>query len=266
MKSFFRNVRLSSINKICLAGLFIAISVICQKVIAVNYIPFIPFLRISFGGPAIIIFSSLLLGPWYGLLIGALSDVLGYFVFDMSSFAYFPTITFIYALLGFMPYFIFRLLRTIKSDKTLWMILSIFMVICVVGVTIFLWTNNTLKLYGSVHEINLLIRIIIPSSMFFLFGILLMLMILFDRHSKKLNTEKQINSIQLSLSLLIIELFIMVLFGSLMKGIAFGFQTFWVILLCQIIVMFVNVPLSYFIISLLSNIIQKRFKQKETSI
>ena len=94
--------RLSLTSKICLAAIFIVLATICQKVVAINYIAVIPFLRISFGGPAIIIFSSILLGPWFGLLVGLGSDVLGYFIFDPKNNAFFPQITAIYALLGFV--------------------------------------------------------------------------------------------------------------------------------------------------------------------
>ena len=75
-------VSLAPIQKICLAGLFIALTTILQKVIAINYLAFAPFIRVSLGGPALIIFSSILLGPIYGLFVGMASDVLGYFIFD----------------------------------------------------------------------------------------------------------------------------------------------------------------------------------------
>ena len=63
---------LKPIQKICLSGLFIALTVILQKVIAINYIPVIPFVRVSMGGPALIIFSSVFFGPIYGMIIGML--------------------------------------------------------------------------------------------------------------------------------------------------------------------------------------------------
>ena len=75
-------IDLSITKKICLSGIFIALVVIFNKVIALNYIPIIPFVRISFGSIALLIFASIVLGPFYGLVIGAAADVLGYFVFE----------------------------------------------------------------------------------------------------------------------------------------------------------------------------------------
>ena len=101
------NRKLSLTSKICLAAIFMVLATICQKVLAINYIPIVPFLRISIGGPAIIIFASIFLGPWFGLLVGAGSDILGYLVFDPKNNAFFPQITAIYALLGFASFFVF---------------------------------------------------------------------------------------------------------------------------------------------------------------
>ena len=71
---------LTIVQKICLAGIFIPLIAIFQKVFAINYIAVIPFVRISFGGPALIIFASVLLGPWFGLFVGAMSDIVGFFI------------------------------------------------------------------------------------------------------------------------------------------------------------------------------------------
>ena len=81
---------LSLVQKICLAGIFIPLVAIFQKVFAINYISIIPFVRISFGGAALIIFSSILLGPWFGLFVGAMSDIVGFFIFDPKMFGAMP--------------------------------------------------------------------------------------------------------------------------------------------------------------------------------
>ena len=75
-------------QKICLAGLLTALATILQKVLAINYLAALPYFRISFGAPAVIVFASIFLGPFYGAAVGAFSDILGYFAFDMSTFPY----------------------------------------------------------------------------------------------------------------------------------------------------------------------------------
>lgn len=262
MKSFFPRNNLDQISKIAFAGLFIAIAVILQKVLAINYIPIIPFVRISPGGPAIIIFASILLGPWYGLLVGAASDVIGYALFDASGFGFFPTITLIYAVLGLLPYFVFSLFKKVRSNKLSLIFIIAFMAICLTIVSIFLFLNNTLTLFSKTYDITLLMKILIPSLMLLLFVCLLLFIILYNRRVRANNENLPLYPAQTSFALIIVELVVMVIFGSLMKAIAFGFETFWVILFSQLIIMFVNIPLNTIVITILVKVISKHFLKK----
>ena len=109
-------------QKICLAGLLTALATILQKILAINYLAALPFFRISFGAPAVIVFASIFLGPFYGAAVGAFSDILGYYAFDMSSFGYMPQITLIYLLLGLSAYFVYFLIVKLKNDKLIFII------------------------------------------------------------------------------------------------------------------------------------------------
>lgn len=262
MKSFFPRNNLDQISKIALAGLFIAIAVILQKVLAINYITIIPFVRISPGGPAIIIFSSILLGPWYGLLVGAASDIIGYALFDASGFGFFPTITLIYAVLGLLPYFIFSLFKKVRSNKISLSFIIAFMIISLTIVSVVLFANDTLTLFSNAYSITLLMRILIPSIMLLLFVCLLVFIIWYNRKVRASNEDLPLYPAQTSFALIIVELFVMVIFGSLMKAIAFGFETFWVILFSQLIIMFVNIPLNTIIITILVKVMSKHFLKK----
>ena len=244
--------RLSLTSKICLAAIFIVLATICQKVVAINYIAIIPFLRISFGGPAIIIFSSIVLGPWFGLLVGLGSDVLGYFIFDPKSNAFFPQITAIYALLGFASFFIFMFVKKLIGEKVIKVVAPTFIVLALAAVIITIWLVPSLKLYGTTYTLVLWQKISITSLLVVLSAGLVAFVILYARKNKDINVY------QVSFALLLIEILIMVIFGTLMKGFAFGFATYPVILLCQIIVLFINVPLNTILISLLSKIIKRK--------
>ena len=246
------NNKLSLTSKICLAATFMVLATICQKILAVNYIPIIPFLRISFGGPGIIIFSSILLGPWFGLLVGLGSDVLGYFIFDPKNNAFFPQITAIYALLGFASFFVFLLVKKLIGEKIIKIVFPTFIVLALVGVIIPVWIAPELQLYGSTYVLELWQKISITAGLVILSIVLFVFVIIFAKKNHNVNVYKT------SFALLLIEITVMVMFGTLMKGSAFGFATYPVILLCQIIVLFVNVPLNTVLISLLSDIIKRR--------
>ena len=263
LKGLF-NYRLSVTQKICLAGLFIAIVTILQKIFAINYIPIIPFLRISLGGPAIIIFSSIFLGPIYGMAIGAASDVLGYFLFDPKSMSFFPQITAIYAVLGLVSYFIFWLFKNIKNVKLMLIIEGVSFAAILAGITVYLFLNANLQLYGNSYMLELWQKILIPSAMFVLLAGLFVTSILFERRYKK--DLLAMNPVAISFSCFVIEVLVMILFGTLMKGLAFGFKTYPMILICQLVVMAINIPLNTWLIILLLRVTNRYSNQEEHSI
>ncbi len=250
--------RISLTSKICLSGLLIALDVILQKVVAINYIAVVPFLRLSLGGPAIVIFASIFLGPWFGLLIGAAGDLLGYLIFDPKTMGFFPQITAIYALLGLLAYFIFALIKHLKNNALAYSLLGLTILAGLTFVTLYLCLNNELQLYSSTYEVTPLMRILVPSLMGVFAIAMFIFAILLDKKKGKTNNSL-FSYPQLALGLLIIEVIVMVMFGTLMKGLAFGFATYPVILITQIITLFFNVPLNTFLISMLLRITRKYY-------
>ena len=256
------NVKISPIQKITFSGLLIAVVIILQKILAINYIPVVPFLRISLGGPALIIFSSLFLGPIYGLFIGAASDVLGYFIFDPKANAFFPQITAIYAVLGLVSYFVFLLFKLIKNKTLMLIIEGATFIGLLVFITLYLCLNTNLQLYSSTYEVQLWQKIVIPIVLFILLSLLFISSIIFDKKSEKWNLV--LSPINISFSCFVIEVTVMVMFGTLMKGFAFGFATYPMILLTQIIVLFINVPLNTWLLILLFRVTNRFYNKPET--
>ena len=242
MAKFKGLIDLSIVQKIALAGIFIILIALFQKVFAVNYIPVLPFVRISFGGPALIIFSSILLGPWFGLLVGAASDIIGFYIFDpkLMGTAPFFQITFIYALLGFASYFIYKFVCLIKSERNMLLIESIFFGLSLVGITLFsiLYKNPAFLLWH---------RILVPVVAVILLVITLFSQIYLNKYFNK--KEMEVSPIHVGFASFIIEISIMITFGVAMKTWAFGSGLFLIILISQVIVAFFNIPLNTFFVS-----------------
>ena len=249
---------LKPIQKICLTGLFIALTAILQKVIAINYIPIVPFVRLSLGGPALIIFASIFLGPIYGLIVGAASDLFGYFIFDPKTMSFFPQITLIYALLGFASYFVFVLVKKLKNEKLGFVIETLSLAALATGVSLFFVLNNQVTLYFTTYTIELWQKIVIPVLLFSLFGVLILVLFLLRKRFKDFKTD--MNIWQVSFACFVIEITIIVLFGSLMKALAFNFN-FFIIAICQIVVLFFNVPLNTFFVEMFMKL-TNRFKNE----
>lgn len=247
MKTNAFGYQIKPLVKICLAGLFIALTAILQKVTAINYIPIVPFLRLSLGGPALIIFSSLMLGPFYGLLIGAASDLFGYLIFDPKSMALMPQITCIYALLGFGSYFVFLLFKKLKNYKLAMTVEGIIFGLLAIGVSLYFSLNDSIVLYSKTYNLELWQKIGIPCVVILCLSVLFLATLII--HKKVDSAKICIGIWHLSISLFVIELVIMVLFGSAMKAWAFNFD-FFTIMICQIIVLFFNVPINTIFLSI----------------
>ncbi len=243
--------KLPIVQKIALAGLFTALACILNKVVAINYITMVPFVRVSFGGPAVIIFASLLLGPLFGGLVGGLSDILGYFIFDIRAFPYAPWITITYILLGMLPYFIFWLVKKIKNKTVMASITYGVMGLLFVLLSLFIVLNDSIVWFSHTYTLNLALKISLPILMFILFVFIIVFNILFEKSFKKRTDVNKLpfNIYQLSFALFIIEIVIMVIFGSFMKSILFGVELYPIIVLFQSMTMFFNIPINTFIIS-----------------
>lgn len=238
--NLFFGFPLKVVTKVAFAGIFIALACIFNKVVAINYIPIVPFVRISFGGPAIIIFASFLLGPIYGALIGGFSDILGYLIFDIKAYPYFPSITLTYVLLGLCSGILLYFAPKIKNIKLSRIIIYLSFSLIYILVTLYVTLNDTVQLFDNVLVIDLWIKITIPLLALLLFASLIIFIEFINKKMK--NKDLVINVFALTLMLFILELFVMTIFGSLMKAIAFGLDAFLVILIFQLGALFFNIP------------------------
>lgn len=105
-------IRYSSIQKIVLAAMMLALATLATVIAKMVSIPMFRFASVSFA-PALIMFSSLAFGPLYGAIVGAGSDVLGAFILPTG--AYNPIYTVIAALWGILPWLLLFLTKRWRS-------------------------------------------------------------------------------------------------------------------------------------------------------
>ena len=255
MKFALIKTNLSIIQKICLSGLFIALVVILQKVVAINYLGFAPFVRISFGGPALIIFASILLGPIYGAFIGMASDLLGYLIFDPRMYPPYLQITAIYTVLGFVSYFIFSFIFSIKNRKALSIVEIIVLSLIWAAVSVYVIVSEKITLFSSTYDVPILTKVLVPSIL----GVMFIGIILFSILLKSRDDNIYLSPLHICFGSFICDFFILVIFGSIMKAWAFGFATFLAIILCQAMVMFVNIVLDTLFITTFQRFARKYY-------
>lgn len=255
MKIQFIKTNLTVIQKICLSGLFMAIAVILQKVVAINYLAFAPFVRVSLGGPALIMFGSVLLGPIYGLFIGIASDLLGYFIFDASGYPPFLQITAIYAVLGFVSYFVFSLVYSLKNTKALTIIEIAFVSLIWIVISLFMLLNNQIKLFSTTYDLTVLSKVLVIS----ISGVIFLSIVLLSNLVKPKDGSIYASPLHICFASFICDFFVLVLFGSVMKAWAFGFATFVAIIISQALVMSFNVFIDTFFISTFQHFCKKYY-------
>jgi len=222
---------LSLTQKICLTGLLVALTTILQKVIAINYLAALPFFRLSFGAPALIVFASIFLGPFWGAAVGVFSDILGYFAFDVSSYAFKPQISLIYLVLGFVSFFVYKLISKSDIKKTF-----LIEVIVLLGFLIFVSCYLIFFFDCSIYA-----KIFIPLGL----TISVVILLIFQNVYRRKNMS--IPVVNISFSYLICDFLVLLIFGSLMKAWAFSIyydsfiSLFILVFATQSLVLIVNV-------------------------
>lgn len=83
--------------------MLLVLDVLATHIIRTPVLGSLPFLRLSLG-PALVIYASLLLGPFYGAIVGGVGDLLGIFIFSGIEGEINYLITIVYTLLGILPY------------------------------------------------------------------------------------------------------------------------------------------------------------------
>ncbi|MDD3656493.1 MAG: folate family ECF transporter S component [Atribacterota bacterium] len=98
-----------STRNISLVSILVAMSIILSRIASIRIaVGGVEGIRIGFGKLPIIL-GSFIMGPFYGGLIGAISDFLGYLIQPIGP--YIPHFTVISALCGILPVVLFRMLR-----------------------------------------------------------------------------------------------------------------------------------------------------------
>ena len=183
------------------------------------------------------------------------SDLLGYIAFDIKAYPLYPQITAIYALLGFASYFIFSLVSSIKSRKLMLGIEIVSLAAIWVAVSLFVILSNSITVMSTTQQIAPIVKILVPIISGLIFAGIIVFSVLY-----KGKDEKPVFSpLHICFASFICDFFIIVLFGSLMKALSFGTETFVAIILCQALVMFFNVMLDTAFISVFQKYTKKYF-------
>lgn len=239
-------MKLSIVHKICLTGLLLALTIICTRLLSIQNIPIIPFVRISFG-PALIIFSSLLLGPLCGAIVGAGSDILGIVLFPNSlGYGINPFFTIVYGLLGIFPWVIYYFVKNIKNKKITAISMFSFMFALWVFILVFLMSHDQISVMGKEYIFEVWHKWLIIGLSFAL-SIATGLAIYFTNKmmERKFNDD-DIKTYSIAICCLICEVILMLILNSIVKTFVYEVD-FLFVFFAQAVVFFIDVPLNTFV-------------------
>lgn len=151
-----------SVRNIVYMSLLIALTIILTRITSIHLVfGGVEYARIGFGAFPVI-FGSILLGPKYGLIIGALGDVIGYHLNPMGP--YLPHFTLIAALNGLLPGLLFKLLRYKTDLGRFILIIVITQILCSALLTPYtLWALFKIPLIVTMPQRLITLLITVPA-------------------------------------------------------------------------------------------------------
>ena len=236
-------MKISPVQKITLAALLLALTIILTRITPLQNFPLIPWVRISLG-PALIIYSSILLGPLYGAIVGAGSDILGIVLFPNAlGYGINPLFTLVYGLLGILPWLIYWLIKKIKSQHFSLICLGIASILVFVSLVLFIFISPTI---AENYNFETYQKWIIVSIAFVLMIATFISIFFINKYYVKKYGE-MFSPYKIAFVCLISEFLLMLLLNSLVKTVTFEVN-YWIIFFAQAIVFFIDVPLNTFVV------------------
>jgi len=258
--------KFSNLQKMTLTALLLAFYIIATRFIGFYVTPMV---RFSVGVP-ILIFSSLLLGPLPGAIIGALGDILGILIFNPLGTAINPFMPFTYALMGAAPGLIHMFFKKFQDKEKLSLIIfnSLLLVIWILIIVFSLYVNElTLFNKDNVVKINMVAKILIIVISFILMALISFFTYFINKKFKVKNMykEKKVNIYEIAFIVIFIEVFFTLLCNSVFKWIFYELilgQTspFILIFFPALLMAFIYIPLNTFLVISLCLLARKTIK------
>ncbi len=234
------------IRNITLSALMIGLGVIFERLIVIN-IP--PFIRIGIGSIPVIL-SSVLLGPIYGAFIGASVDILGFFVFDITGYPYTPYVTISFILMGVLPYLLFKASAFMRYKKRPFPLSYIILGLIWLFLLIYVLTQSSVRISGTNYNIDIYMKVLIPIISFLVFtGFSIFIYFSNSYFQKRIMLYPKCPSPHESaFVILILEIFVHMMWGSVWKSWFFGLDILMVLFI-QSVILILTFPIKTLVLN-----------------
>jgi ECF transporter S component (folate family) len=217
------------IRRITLSGMLIALAIILERFLS---IPIGLTNRIAFGS-AIVIVSSLMVGPFYGMIVGAATDIFGFMIFNATGLVFTPFVTVGYVVLGFLPYFLYRAFQNQFFQQYGMFLLQGLLLFISVYAIYFAYANKTFTFRNGPE----VLIVELDQFWFRIVGPIVLLSVFagftyFVQWLKRFSQTSSIGPMTIALSVFIVEVLVTIFWGGLWRSIYFG-ASLWVFFFTQ---------------------------------
>jgi ECF transporter S component (folate family) len=217
------------IRRITFSGMLIAIAIILERFIS---IPIGLTNRIAFGS-AIVIASSLIVGPFYGMIVGASTDIFGFIIANATGLVFTPFVTVGYVVLGYLPYFLYRAFQGKFFQQYGMLLLQGLLLFISIYAIYFAYANETFTFRNGPE----VLIVELDQFWFRIVGPILLLSVFigfayFVQWLKRFTQAYSIAPMTIALSVFIVEVLVTIIWGGLWRSIYFG-ASLWVFFFTQ---------------------------------
>ena len=227
--------------------------------------PVTPYVRLS-AGVAVLTFSSILLGPISGAIIGIAGDLLGAVAVPYFTVVINPFMTICYGLMGATPGLIMMLFRKIKAKDIIYSI-CFFTLLSVIlaSLTVYMSTANQIEMFGRIFAITLAARIVVPIVALVLTSLFALFTYLLNKRFKKRREEypNLPSPYQISFIVVVIEVVFTLFINVFAKMWLAGVDSFSVIFFPSLFIAFIYLPMNTLIVTYLCFLAVKVVRTRE---
>lgn len=255
--------KLTLLQRMTLTALMIALYMIATRFVMV---PVTPYVRLS-AGVAILTFSSIMLGPIPGAVIGVAGDLLGAVISPyMGNVTINPFMTISYGLMGATPALIMMLFRKVRAKDLIYSILFFVLLgVIVISLTVYMSTATQITLFNHEFTINLAARIVVPIVAFVLMGLFGVFTYFLNKRFKKRREEHPNlpSPYQISFIVVVIEVVFTLFINVFAKMWLMEIKNFEIIFFPSLFIAFIYLPVNTLIVTYLSFLAVKVIKVRE---
>lgn len=256
-------MKFSTLQRMTLTAMMLVLSIVATRFLGIYVTPYV---RLSCG-VAVTMFSSILLGPISGAIIGGLGDIIGILIMPVSGVAINPFITITFTLMGATPGLIMLGFKKFNNKRISMLIFDTFLLLIFVGLLSFTFLATEITMFNITFKITKIAKILIPIIGFIVLCLIHIFVSYFSRYfSKFVNKDNRIpNVYQVAFIVIFVQVMFTLFINALAKWLFYALilkqnLPFELIFFPSLLLSFIYIPCNTIIVSYLCLLASKTIR------